>query len=218
MISIGVIDDDSAILYTVKAMADSLGWEIKTTEDPWAALEWVRGSLTDLLLVDYHMPAMSGAELVRRARQISGSVVLIALTVEEDPQVARHMLISGADDFISKPVRLADFSARITLHAELAQYRKDMNWSSKGKGLSEETARKVLSAFEIPGSGYTSSQIADLTRLAYPTAHRYLEYLAHKGLLHKENETNDARSGRPRIIYSRVFDQALTFSKDNKDN
>lgn len=218
MISIGVIDDDKAILYTIKAMADSLGWRVKTTEDPWTALEWVRGSLTDLLLVDYHMPAMSGAELVRRARQISGSIVIIALTVEEDPRVARHLLISGADDFISKPVRLADFSARITLHAELAQYRKDMNWNSKGKGLSEETARKVLSAFETPGSGLTSSQVAGLTRLAYPTAHRYLEHLAQKGLLHKENEANDARSGRPRIIYSRVFDQASTFPGDNKDN
>lgn len=206
MISIGAIDDDKAILYTVKAMADSLGWMIKTTDDPWKALEWVRGSLTDLLLVDYHMPAMSGSELIRRARQISDSIVLIALTVEEDPQVARHLLISGADDFISKPVRLADFSARITLHAELAQYRKDMNWNSKGKGLSEETARKVLSAFEISAGGLTSSQVADLTRLAYPTAHRYLEYLAKKGLLHKENEVNDARSGRPRIIYRRVFD------------
>lgn len=218
MISIGAIDDDKAILYMVKAMADSLGWRMKTTEDPWTALEWVRGSLTDLLLVDYHMPAMSGAELIRRARQISDSVVIIALTVEEDPQVARQLLICGADDFISKPVRLADFSARISLHAELAQYRKDMNWNSKGKGLAEETARKVLSAFEIPGDGLTSSQVADLTQLAYPTAHRYLEYLAKKGLLHKENEANDTRSGRPRIIYSRIFDQALTFTGDNKDN
>ena len=207
-VSIGAIDDDRAILYTIKAMADSLGWPIETTDAPEVAMEWVRAGLTDLLFVDYHMPAMSGAELIRRVRQISRSVVIIVLTVEEDPEVAKHLLISGADDFISKPVRLADFSARITLHAELARYRSDMNWNEKNKGLAEDTARKVLSVFENSHSRLTSAEVAVITRLAYPTTHRYLEYLARKGLLRKEIEEGCARSGRPRIAYSRVFDKA----------
>lgn len=214
-VSIGAIDDDKAILYTISAMADSLGWPIKTTGDPGVVLDWVSLGLINMLFVDYHMPAMSGAELIRRVRQMSRSVVIIALTVEEDPDIAKYLLMSGADDFISKPVRLADLSARISLHAELIRYRADMRWSERNKGLSEDTARKVLSVFEKSGGGLTSADVAKITQLAYPTTHRYLEYLARKGLLRRDSEDNDARSGRPRIVYSLVTASA---GKDNKDN
>lgn len=203
-ISIGIIDDDGAILYTISAIARSLGWAAKTTDDPEVALGWVRSGQINLLLVDYHMPAMSGAELIRRARQISRSVTLIALTVEQDPKIAEILLMGGADDFISKPDSLADFSARIFLHAELARYRSDMNWESRGKGLAEDTARKVIAIFDTPEVKLTISEVVKITRLAYPTAHRYLEYLPGKGLLRREHEVNNYRSGRPRIVYSRV--------------
>lgn len=200
-ITIGAIDDDIAILYMLKAMADSSGWPIKTSADPECALEWVRRGQVDLLLVDYHMPKMSGIELIRRVRKISSSVAVIALTVEESFYVSKQLLLSGADDFISKPVRLADFYSRIQLHIELIRYRSDMNWKERGKGLSEDTARRVMSVFESGGS-FTTLQIAGTTRLAYPTAHRYLEYLANKGLLSKRTQDNSERGGRPHTIYS----------------
>lgn len=202
-ITIGAIDDDTAILYMLEAMAGALGWPIKTSADPEYALEWVRMNQVDLLLVDYHMPKMSGMELIRRVRKISRSVAVIALTIEESRHVAKQLLLSGADDFISKPVRLADFSSRILLHAELMRYRNDMNWKERGKGLSENTARRVLSVFEEGLNGFTTMQIAGITQLAYPTAHRYLEYLANKGLISRRGEDVE-RSGRPCIVYSKA--------------
>lgn len=203
-ITIGAIDDDTAILYTLEAMACSLGWPIKTSTDPEDALEWARRDQVDLLLIDYHMPKMSGMELIRRVRKISRTIAVIALTIEESQHVAKQLLLSGADDFISKPVRLADFSSRISLHAELIRYRNDMNWKERGKGLSEDTARRVLSVFEDGRGGFTTAQIAMITQLAYPTAHRYLEYLAGKGLISKRMHEDNERSGRPRTVYSRA--------------
>lgn len=202
-ITIGAIDDDTAILYTLEAMAGSLGWPVKASADPEDALEWVRRGEVDLLLVDYHMPKMSGVELIRRVRKISRSVAVIALTIEESQHVAKQLLLSGADDFISKPVRLADFSSRISLHAELIRYRNDMNWKERGKGLSEDTARRVMSVFE-GGRGLTAIQVAGITQLAYPTAHRYLEYLVNKGLISKRILDDSERSGRPSAVYSRA--------------
>lgn len=200
-ITIGAVDDDAAILYMLEAMADSLGWPIKTSVVPDEALDWVRRGQVDLLLVDYHMPKMSGMELIRKIRQISRSVVVLALTIEESQQVAKQLLLCGADDFISKPVRLADFSARISLHAELIRYRSDINWRERGKGLSENTARKVMSLFENSAEGFTTAQVAEAIQLAYPTVHRYLEYLASKGLLSKKTRDSEMKSGRPSIIY-----------------
>ncbi|WP_327020380.1 hypothetical protein [Acetomicrobium thermoterrenum] len=43
--------------------------------------------------------------------------------------------------------------------------------------------------------------VVEKTNLSYPTAHRYLEYLAMSGLASKEPKYQDGRSGRPRFIY-----------------
>ncbi|MDO4561794.1 MAG: response regulator [bacterium] len=200
-ITIGIVDDDESIIYTMKAMADSLGWPIKSSTDPKQALEWVRKGIVDLLLVDYHMPIMSGLDVIRAARQLSPEIILIALTVEENSQVASDLRLAGADDFVSKPVRLADFSARISLHAQLLKYRADGHWQDRGKGLSESTARRVLQLFAKNDVRMTASEAAEAANLSYPAVHRYLEHLVKKGRLQKATEFEDGKSGRPKNIY-----------------
>ncbi len=200
--SLGIVDDDEGVLYTLKAMAESLGWLLKTTGDPMEALGWLQEDLVDLLMVDYHMPIMSGLEVIRQGRQMGSRAILLALTVEEDTEVARQLLLAGADDFISKPIRLADFSSRIRLHLELLRFRKDFHWENRSKGLSEETSRRVYELFSEDRS-MTASEAAECSGLAYPTVHRYLEHLVKKGQLQRKNLTADGRSGRPRILYSK---------------
>lgn len=207
-ITLGIVDDDENILYTVKAMAETLGHSIVTTEHPREALEWTRKREVDILLVDYHMPKMSGIDVVREARQLSQEVVLIALTVEESPEVAANLRLAGADDFITKPVRLADFSSRISLHAELLKYRADANWQERTKGLSEETARRVLRLFDEK-SGLSAAEAAERAGLSYPAVHRYLEHLVKKNLLTRTAEYEDGKSGRPKNIYTRQDNQTI---------
>lgn len=200
-IALGIVDDDEGILYMVKAMADTAGFSIKTSASPKDALEWARDGSVDVLLVDYHMPLMSGLDVIRAARQISQEIVLIALTVEESPAVAAELRLAGADDFISKPVRFADFSARIALHAELLKYRGGGAWQERGKGLSESTSRRVLALFDKKGVRLTTSEAAGAAGLSYPATHRYLEYLVKKGQLCRTEEYEDGRSGRPKNVY-----------------
>nr|WP_321500476.1 response regulator [uncultured Dethiosulfovibrio sp.] len=202
--SLGAVDDDEEILYTLDAMASSQGWSIRTTSDPHTALGWVEEGMVDILLVDYHMPVMSGLELIRRARQTSTSTVIIALTVEQDQEVARGLFIAGADDFVSKPVRLVDFSARIALHGELSRYRKSAGWESSQKGMAEPTARMVMDVLVSSPDALSASEVGQRAGIAYPTAHRYLEYLARKGQIQRERRHEDGKSGRPKTYYSPV--------------
>ena len=198
---LGIVDDDESTLYTVKAMADSLGWSILPTMQPIEALEWVRNNRIDILLVDYHMPLMSGIDVIRVARQLSSCVILIALTVEEDPLVAANLRIAGADDFVSKPIRLADFSARILLHSELLKYRTEAHWQERSKGLSEITARRILQLFLSRDIRLTVVEAAESASLSYPAMHRYLEHLVKKGQLQRVTEYENVKSGRPKNIY-----------------
>lgn len=198
------MDDDEEILYTLDAMASSQGWSMRTTTDPYVAIGWVEEEMVDVLLVDYHMPSMSGLDLIRRVRQISSLIVLISLTVEQDGQVARELFLAGVDDFVSKPVRLVDFSARIGLHGELACYRKSAGWERSKKGMAEPTARMIMDVMLSARSPLSASEVAKVVGIAYPTAHRYLEHLARKGQIQKERRHKDGKSGRPKGYYSLV--------------
>jgi DNA-binding response OmpR family regulator len=201
---LGALDDDPGILYTLEAMASSQGWNMKTTTNPSEALDWVKNDSVDMLLLDLHMPVMSGLEVLREARKISSDAVLLVLTVEESPDVARDLHIAGADDFISKPVRLADFASRIALHAELGRYRREGRREQPRKGLSEEITRKVLDTVKKSNIPVDAKTVAVKVGISYPTAHRYLEFLTSRGSLARSSLNVDGKPGRPRSLYQAI--------------
>ena len=200
---IGVLDDDRGILYTLEAMGRSQGWTMCVTGDPEGALRWVAEGAVDLMLVDYHMPQMSGPEFLRRARRVSKRVVLLGLTVEERMEIAQEMLEAGADDFVTKPVKLADFAARIHLHASLARM-KEAALSATPKHIHHDTLERVLAAlrsFRARDHRPTSQEVAAETGLSYPTVRRYLEYLSGQEQVEQAVAYQDGRPGRPLYTY-----------------
>ena len=208
-LSIGVLDDDRGILYTLEAMGRSQGWTMSVTSDAEVALGWVAEGALDLMLVDYHMPQMSGVEFLRRARKLSKTVVLLGLTVEERLEIAQEMLEAGADDFVTKPVKLADFAARIHLHASLARMR-EAALSATPKHIHQETLERVLQTlrgFRDRDHRATSQEVAEETGLSYPTVRRYLEYLSGQEQVEQAVAYQDGRPGRPLYTY-RLRDEA----------
>jgi response regulator of citrate/malate metabolism len=207
---IGALDDDSGVLYTLEAMARSQGWKMVTTTEPETCLSWARGDEIDLLLLDYHMPKANGLDVLKKVRSMSPGMPVLMLTVEERPEVARELLLNGADDFINKPVRLADFASRINLHRKLARTRRDLNWEQNRKGISVETLRNVMDGLKEAGKAVPTEEIAESCGLAYVTVHRYLEHLVERGLAVKKSQLQDGRPGRPRSLY------ALAWEEENK--
>ena len=207
-LSIGVLDDDRGILYTLEAMGRSQGWTMSVTSDAEVALGWVAEGALDLMLVDYHMPQMSGPEFLRRARRVSKRVVLLGLTVEERMEIAQEMLEAGADDFVTKPVKLADFAARIHLHASLARM-KEAALSATPKHIHHDTLERVLAAlrsFRARDHRPTSQEVAAETGLSYPTVRRYLEFLSSRKQVEQAVVYQDGRPGRPLYTY-RLLDE-----------
>lgn len=200
-IHIGAVDDDPGILYTLEAMASTQGWYMATSVNPETALKWVSDRDVDILLVDFHMPGMNGLQVVKKARQLSSDIVLIALTIEDDEKVASELLLAGADDFITKPIHLADFKSRIRLHGKLVDQRKSLNWDERKKGINSDTLHKIARLIKGSGEAVTSRDIADQCKISHATAHRYLEYLANRGMTVKVNIYRDGKPGRPRSAY-----------------
>ena len=111
---IAVLDDEAIVLELLKAMTESLGHVCHTFDTGAALLKTLRRDSFDLLIVDWHLPDMDGPEVVRAARAVIGpQTPILFVTRRQDEQDIVEALASGADDFMTKPVRLGEFSARI---------------------------------------------------------------------------------------------------------
>jgi diguanylate cyclase (GGDEF)-like protein/PAS domain S-box-containing protein len=87
---------------------------VETYGDPVAALARVGHPVPDLVITDYKMPHMNGAEFTRRFRSLPGceDVPVIAITVYEERSFRLAALEAGATDFLLSPVDHAEFVTR----------------------------------------------------------------------------------------------------------
>ncbi|MBA4062401.1 MAG: hypothetical protein C0501_01595 [Isosphaera sp.] len=110
-----LVDDDPL---TVKLMTALLGdgYEVRKADDGEKALEEITRDPPDLAVVDVNLPGLTGAEVVTRVRAggIGSDRVSVLLTSGMLPEEALSGLaLSGADDFLPKPFKTAEFASRV---------------------------------------------------------------------------------------------------------
>lgn len=111
-ITVLAVDDSQDILFALSAICELEGWRTLTTTEGSEAIELVKQSRPDIVLVDYHMPRMDGIEVVRNIRAADPAIPIVVLTIEGSRAVADSFLAAGADD--SRSSRL---SRSISFHA-----------------------------------------------------------------------------------------------------
>ncbi|MDB5650233.1 MAG: hypothetical protein JWL62_1753 [Hyphomicrobiales bacterium] len=87
---------------------------VRTFGDPQEALVWLAEQAPDLVITDYKMPQMDGAEFIRRFRMLPSSVdvPVVVITVYEERSFRLRALESGATDFLHSPVDHHEFVTR----------------------------------------------------------------------------------------------------------
>jgi CheY-like chemotaxis protein len=74
--------------------------------DPFDALEWLEGNRVDLVITDFKMPGMDGAEFTRRFRALPGGAAapVLVVTAHNDRSFRVRALDAGATDFLQSPI------------------------------------------------------------------------------------------------------------------
>ena len=120
-----VVDDDPYNRNLLKAMLDSLGYEAELTESGIEALEKLKSSLIDLVLLDVMMPDLDGYEVARRIRNdpAHGDIPIIMVTILDGKDDRLRAIEAGANDFISKPIDILELRVRMSslLKMKMAQ-------------------------------------------------------------------------------------------------
>ena len=106
-----VVDDEPAILRTVRANLERRGFRVDTAENARETLEHVQAH-PDLILLDLGLPDADGLELIPAIREYVNApiIVLSARGAERDKVRA---LDAGADDYLTKPFGVDELFARI---------------------------------------------------------------------------------------------------------
>jgi DNA-binding NtrC family response regulator len=98
------VDDEPLILATVGRVLRREQLDVRTTEDPREALSWIGQDEVAVLVSDYEMPQMTGAQLAGRARRLRPETVRILLTGQRTLETAVDGINQGEIfRFIAKP-------------------------------------------------------------------------------------------------------------------
>ncbi|MET9552642.1 response regulator transcription factor [Streptomyces sp. NPDC006645] len=186
-----VVDDEPAILDVLVTSLRFLGYEVTEAATGRAALAAVRQHAPHLVLLDVMLPDLDGFEVVRRLRQGGSDVPVVFLTARESGADVVDGLDLGADDYITKPFRLAEVAARVR-----AVLRR-------GEG---RTVRGVLTCadLEVDTDTYEVRRAGRRVELS-PTEYRLLcHLLAHQGrvLTHEQLLAHvwDFAEGDPGVV------------------
>jgi len=112
MTNILAIEDDPSIRTALERGLTDRGLSVQTASTGIAGLEAVLGDHPDMVLLDLGLPDVDGITVIGMIRAASAVPIIVITAVDDDPTMVRA-LDSGADDYVVKPFRLDQVSARI---------------------------------------------------------------------------------------------------------
>ncbi|HTL79763.1 MAG TPA: SpoIIE family protein phosphatase [Candidatus Babeliales bacterium] len=125
-----VIDDDAMSRRVLAQLLTAAGYDCRVSKDGSEALETIHTRPPSLLLLDFDMPGLNGAEVLRRLRADENPTVAqipaIMLTAHGSEQSEVSCLQAGANDFVTKPVNASVLRARIETQLRLRSMRRQL--------------------------------------------------------------------------------------------
>ncbi len=112
MTSVLLAEDDSAISEPLARALRREGYEVTICADGMEAYREGQAD-PDLVILDIGLPSMDGLEVCWRLRAEGRTSPILMLTARADEVDAVVGLDAGADDYVTKPFRLAEFLARV---------------------------------------------------------------------------------------------------------
>ena len=111
-----IVDDRITNRNIFAKLASSIeeGVVVRAFRDPAEALAWLADNPPDLVITDYKMPQMDGAEFIRllRLQAVNADVPVVVITVYEERNFRLRALEAGATDFLHSPVDHHEFVTR----------------------------------------------------------------------------------------------------------
>src|SRR5947208_11081491 len=125
-----IVDDDATSRKMLVRTLSSAGYDCYESDNGAETLKLVHGEQPSLLLLDFDMPGLDGAEVLKRMRADRDPTVAqipaIMLTGHGGEESEVLCLEAGADDFVTKPIHPEVLRARIETQLRLRSMREQL--------------------------------------------------------------------------------------------
>jgi DNA-binding response OmpR family regulator len=108
-----LIEDEPKQSEFIATALEQAAYVVDTAYDGEEALKKIEVCDYDLMIVDLHLPKVSGEELIVRIRELKLTVPILVLTANDNTDTKVLMLNTGADDYLTKPFALDELLARV---------------------------------------------------------------------------------------------------------
>jgi CheY-like chemotaxis protein len=116
MASLLVIDDDELFLEMLHQILQRAGHRVRTAGNGTRCLELIESERVDVLITDIFMPEADGIETIRRVRQHSPALKIVAISgggSQGTSALLRAARMFGADETLGKPFHRAELLAAV---------------------------------------------------------------------------------------------------------
>lgn len=137
-----IIDDENDLRFVLKRFLSKHGYEVLEASSGRKALEILRSNDVDLILCDFKLDDMDGAEVLKAIKEINAAVPVIIITGYSNIKTAVEVMRLGAIDYVTKPLLPEEILLTIRKALEAPEEMSSAASKQNGHTKSSESKRK----------------------------------------------------------------------------
>ena len=173
-----IVDDTPDNLHLLSKMLNRRGYEVQAVDSGEMALLMIEVAPPDLILLDVCMPAMDGYEvcLALKANPQTEDIPVIFVSALDEVLDKLRAFDVGAVDYITKPFRIPEVMARVTIHMTLR--RLQLQLREQHELLKQEVRDRLAAEVALQAANQELQRLANLDGLTQvANRRRFDEYL-----------------------------------------
>lgn len=150
MINILVVDDDKSLSQIICTYLDDCGFQAKGVLNANEAYDEMYYNLYDLIISDIMMPEVDGFEFAENVRHINRHIPILFVSAKDDLPSKKKGFQLGIDDYMVKPVELAELEMRVRALLRRANIEMERKLMVGNLELDADGMTAVIDGQEIP--------------------------------------------------------------------
>ncbi len=150
MIHILVVDDDEKLNKTVCMYLNDCGFETMGVLNAQQAYDALYGNLFDLIISDIMMPQVDGFEFAHTVREVNHRIPILFMSAKDDLPSKQKGFRLGIDDYMVKPVELAELEMRVRVLLRRANIEAERKLTVGNLVMDADAMSAEIAGEEIP--------------------------------------------------------------------
>ncbi|MEI8011409.1 MAG: response regulator [Candidatus Omnitrophota bacterium] len=98
-----IVDDDRTLVHAIRKFLEDAGYQVVTAYDGGEAIEKVKASQPDLILLDIQMPGVHGYSFLFEVRKIEGGAAIPVIILTSSESMVDMFMAEGVREYLIKP-------------------------------------------------------------------------------------------------------------------